>query len=351
MMPPGAFAFDPKANDEINALTYGDEWNQTVTYTVTDADGETATSILKLSATAKPLTFDLKPVGASVEEGSVQTYTVTASEPVKEETKVVFTLVPVGGADTNTNGTNTSDFAQGAFNPTTVTIPVGGTTATFNVAPRNDSVTELPESYTVRAVVAGVTLEQTGDVLDGTSAEVIGQTFMLTKGLDNVAGTSGNDTIIGSIDSGAGANAELNTLSSIDIINGGAGTDTLKVAHASGTVTLGSLSNVEIVEIDSADAAGMTVNSSSISGITNLNVVKAAGVVSATAGATTDVSVAMKSAGAAVGVVGGNNVTVKLTDVAAAADAVTIGAGTAPKGDVVVEMTGKAYTTAAATPR
>lgn len=40
---------------------------------------------------------------------------------------------------------------------------------------------------------------------------------MLTKGLDNVAGTAGNDTIIGSIDSASGGNVELNTLSSIDI--------------------------------------------------------------------------------------------------------------------------------------
>ncbi|HQT03436.1 MAG TPA: hypothetical protein PLU46_00450 [Thiotrichales bacterium] len=171
----------------------------------------------------------------------------------------------------------------------------------------------------------------------------------LTKGLDNPAATSGNDTFIGAIDNVA--NSELNTLSSQDIINGGAGIDTLKIAHGgtAATTTLGNLSNVEIVEVDSSSTGGVTVNSVATTGVTNLNVVKAAGAVSATAGDTTDVSVAMKSAGNTVGVVGGKNVTVKLSDVAATADVVTIGAGTAPKGDVVVEMTGKAYTTAAAT--
>ena len=118
--------------------------------------------------------------------------------------------------------------------------------------------------------------------------------------------------------------------------------DTLKIVSATGTLTLPTISNVEVIEAQSL--AGLTINTSTVAGLTNLNVTKvgAAGVVAATAAATTDVSVAMKAAGAAVGVVGGKNVTVKLTDVAAAADVVTVGA-TAPKGDVVVEMTGKAY--------
>ena len=50
---------------------------------------------------------------------------------------------------------------------------------------------------------------------------------MLTKGLDNYQGTAGNDTIIGSVDDN---NAELNTMSTLDVVNGGAGVDTLKVA-------------------------------------------------------------------------------------------------------------------------
>ncbi len=168
---------------------------------------------------------------------------------------------------------------------------------------------------------------------------------MLTKGLDNIQGTSGNDTIIGSIDNTTGT--ELNTLSALDIINGGAGTDTLKIAHTDDTktaaaVTLGNLSNVEIVTIESAGTKGMTVDASTVSGITNLNVTKALGDVKATAGATTDINATLQAAGAKVDAIGGNNVTVKLTDVAANTNNITVGTGTASKGDVVVEATAKA---------
>lgn len=201
---------------------------------------------------------------------------------------------------------------------------------------------------TLQGVVANVTADPASvEAAKEASQSGNGKTFMLTKGLDNVLGTAGNDTIIGSVEAPA-VNAELNTLSALDIINGGAGVDTLKIATNLATaVPLANVSNVEIVEVQGA--IGVTVDTSTLTGVTNLNVTKAAGVIAATAGATTDVSVALKSAGAAVGVVGGKNVAVKLSDVAAAADVVTIGAGTAPKGDVVVEMTGKAYTTASAT--
>lgn len=165
---------------------------------------------------------------------------------------------------------------------------------------------------------------------------------MLTKGLDNYQGTSGNDTIIGSIATTAGQE-ELNTLSSLDLVNGGAGVDTLKISTADSnkTVTLPNLSNVEIIELQGSGTGGTTtINTTTVTGLTDLKVTKMAEILAATAGATTNVAVEMKAANKAVGVVGGNNVTVKLTDVTTINDAVTIGAGTAAKGDVVVEMTG-----------
>lgn len=160
---------------------------------------------------------------------------------------------------------------------------------------------------------------------------------MLTKGLDNVPGTSGNDTIIGSLDAGV----ELNTLSPLDIINGGAGVDTLKIADNVGAaIALPNVSNVEIIEVQAVGAAN--IDTSATAGVTNLNVTKAAGAVSATGAATTDVSVDVKAAAAATAVVGGNNVTVKVADVAAAGNTIAVGTGTAPKGDVVVEASAKA---------
>ena len=173
---------------------------------------------------------------------------------------------------------------------------------------------------------------------------------MLTKGLDNVPGTSGNDTIIGSIDTAAGGstpNAELVTLTSSDIINGGAGVDTLKIAHSGtqNTTTLGNLSNVEIVEIESSSTGGVTVDSSNVAGVTNLNVTKAAGAVSATGAATTDVSVKLDApATIPVTVNGGNNANVTLTGAGAAGtlNAITVGNTKAAQGDVTVAVTNAA---------
>lgn len=191
--------------------------------------------------------------------------------------------------------------------------------------------------------------------LDATVNQSIGAgqtatTYALTKGLDNIPGTSGNDVIVGSIDNTA-AGVELNTLSSIDIINGGAGVDTLKIAHASSTdgkIALGNLTNVEVVEITSAytdggAGLGVDVDATGVAGLTDLNVVRAADAVKATAAATTNVGVSMKDA-AAVGsitVIGGKNVNVATTD---SVSAINVGAGAAadPAGAVTVSATGAA---------
>lgn len=171
---------------------------------------------------------------------------------------------------------------------------------------------------------------------------------LLTKGLDNIAGTSGNDTIIGSVDATAGT--ELNTSSPIDVVNGGAGTDTFKISAvtALATANLPSLSNVEIIEASGANS--VTLDTSAIAGVTNLNVIKAGGAVSATAAATTDISVALKDA-AAIGTVaaaGGKDVTVTLTDAQSAVN-VGVGAAADAAGNVTISATGAAVTNAAAT--
>lgn len=181
-------------------------------------------------------------------------------------------------------------------------------------------------------------------VISATPGGTTGQTFMLTKGLDNVPGTSGNDTIIGSVATG---NAELLTLSALDIINGGAGVDTLKVATDGTAVSLANMTAVEIVEIESAAAVSTDVSANA--DVTNLNVTKAAGAVTVTAGAAADVAVTIKDNTAAVSghtVDGGKNVNFTLTDAGSAAatpDTIAIGGTTAAKGDVVVNVTGKAY--------
>jgi len=81
---------------------------------------------------------------------------------------------------------------------------------------------------------------------------VPGQTFTLTKGVDDLGGTAGNDTIIAAID----GNAESNTLNTGDVIDGGVGTDTLNLtigANLNPTVTV---KNVEVLEVRNAAVGG-----------------------------------------------------------------------------------------------
>lgn len=196
-------------------------------------------------------------------------------------------------------------------------------------------------------ILAGVTSDATTVTaaeasIDGTSAA--GQTYTLTKGLDNVPGTSANDTIIGSVTAAGGT--DLDTLSSLDIINGGAGTDTLKVATSKAAFDLPNLSNVEIIEVEAT--AGATVNTSAVAGVTNLNITKhGSAKVDATAAATTDIAVTVKEDNVAASTLahvinGGKNVTVTATDMGAAAtqDTISVGATTAAAGTVVVNSTG-----------
>lgn len=287
-----------------------------------------------------PITYTLTYSADSVHEGEANTFTVTASAPVDADTTVTFQLVA---------GTATlADFNAGSFNPQTATILAGETTAEVSFTSITNDGTELAETYSVSASVGG---ESVGSVdvtlLDGSIGA--GQTFTLTTGLDIIPGmngsngntvTSGDDTIIGVIDTGTPANSTLNAT---DIIDAGEGINTLRVVAA------GALTTAQIPVVDNIDtmtvsgSAAVTLDTTSQVGLTDLMLTKAGAAVSLTAAATTDVDVTMKAAGAAVDVIGGNNVNVALTDVAAAADVITIGA-TAPAGAVTVSTAGKALT-------
>ena len=200
------------------------------------------------------------------------------------------------------------------------------------------------------AAIAPAALANTVNKVAQTGLAQEGTTYTLTKGLDSITGTSGNDTIVGSIDLGTGSgstatpgNAELNTLNNVDVINGGTGTDTFRIAHASGDITLGNVSNVEIIEIASAAVAGVDVNTSTIAGVTDLNIVKSAGATTATAANTTDVDVSMVDS-AAVGTVtvkGAKDVNVVLTN---AVSDIKVGAAgdIDPTGAISITATGAA---------
>lgn len=167
-----------------------------------------------------------------------------------------------------------------------------------------------------------------------------GTTTVLAKGLDNLTGTNGDDTFIGAIDDG---NAELNTLSSLDIVTGGAGNDTLKIAHGgtAATTNVGNLTSIETITVESAATNGLTIDTTSTTGVTKLNIVKAVNDVSATAAATTDIAATLKQGSFDVSLQGGKNVVATITD-SNNGGVVNVGTTTQAAGTVTVSATGAA---------
>lgn len=203
-------------------------------------------------APGAPLSFELTATNDSVLEGQALTYTVTASEPLSEDTVISFNVEPSNttAANQGTNDTNLNDFAPGSFNPVNVTILEGGTTATFEVTPANDGITELPENFTVTAEVNGETLSASTQLLDGAGS------FVLTVDADNFVGTGVND-VFSAIPAQDGASNLIDTLQDVDVLDGGKGVDTLNatlVGDPDGTIAP-SLTSVEEVFARFAGAA------------------------------------------------------------------------------------------------
>lgn len=242
-------------------------------------------------------------------------------------------MLASAGAPGNTDGERLDN--QAAFAVQSILDGVPEATATAQLA----NITS--DDATVTAATAAVS---------GSAGGVLGSTFTLTTGANTFTGTTNNDTFKAGIDvvidPATGTQTNVDTLQAVDTLVGGTGTDTLNYTTA-GTVALGSISEIEVMNVESL--AGLTINTSAITDLTNLNITKVgtAGAIVATAAGTTDVNVTMAAKGAAVGIVGGNDVNVALTGIAAAADVVTIGTGTNPTGAVTVSMTGAAYTTTA----
>lgn len=145
------------------------------------------------------------------------------------------------------------------------------------------------------------------------------KTFNLTKGLDNLVGTAGDDTFSGSRDKEA--SNDLNTASNIDTVDGGAGTgDKFKLSSTLdlATTDLPIISNIEILEITGAKS--VVLDTTGISGLTTLTINKAGtGTDTSTTPTTTIYSTVKASSTTSVNisgstdkieVKGGNNVTV-----------------------------------------
>jgi hypothetical protein len=139
------------------------------------------------------------------------------------------------------------------FSTLTADATWGASATAFNTKVAN------AEAY---AAVAANTTNQSFDSTSGTTT--VGQTFTLTTGVDNIAGTAGDDTII------ADNTGVTKTLSVADQLNGGAGTDTLKVYLAAADTATGqpTLTSIEEVYIN----GGAVVAYTAATGTTKLSI-------------------------------------------------------------------------------
>ncbi|MDX9962518.1 hypothetical protein [Desulfobacter postgatei] len=168
---------------DINAATDVPELSDTVATNVALIEAADEGEVISFPpyGGSAPQVFTLTPDAAAINEGSTLTFTVTAANPVTEDTVVTFDVIPTfleGSASTDitdsnagTTGTNLNDFATGSLTRT-ATIAAGTTTATFTVTPNNDCITELSEGFFVKATVNGQELMVDATLLDGAAAGI-----------------------------------------------------------------------------------------------------------------------------------------------------------------------------------
>lgn len=97
----------------------------------------------------------------------------------------------------------------------------------------------------------------------GSAVATTGTTFTLAEGLDNVTGTTNNDTVLGLVD------GTDNTFTLGDTIDGGAGTDTLRITtdQAAISVAAATISNVEELFINSDGTGAVAATTANLNNV------------------------------------------------------------------------------------
>jgi hypothetical protein len=232
---------------------------------------EEEATLVSDAANAEDYTFATYTItgAAKAEEGAAYTVTVALSAALATDLAVTFALKPGDAAAGNagSGNANLNDFAQGAFNPSVLTIPAGQTSVTYTVTPLNDKLTELPEAFSVDVSFSSgsVTVAESLAVtlLDAGGSTIMGETFTLTVDQDDLTGTAGNDVFIAGAAQSDGV--LTNTLQSIDRVDGGAGTDTLRatIVDNDGDTIKPVLTNIEIIEVRATSAETLDLGGSS----------------------------------------------------------------------------------------
>ena len=189
------------------ALTQGQSYVETFTYTVTDEEGQSDTATLHLT---------INGVAGTVISGS-GTLQGTAFDDVITGGSGHDTLLGLGGNDRLIGGTGTADEMFGGTGDDTYVVSNSGDTIVENAGEGIDTVETALGAFNQRANVEHLTYTGTGAFIG--SGNGLDNIIRGGVGADTLIGNGGNDTLYG----GAGA---ANTLI------GGTGDDTYVVSNA-----------------------------------------------------------------------------------------------------------------------
>ena len=135
-----------------------------------------------------------------------------------------------------------------------------GNTDATDIAAKLNSIDTANPAVKSNVLNDVISIADSGDAIK-TNPPTTGQTFTLTTGLDNIVGTSGDDTI----------NATHNTVTLGDVIDGAGGNDTLYVGDTGSTsgvnFNLATIKNIENLTYQAANNAANTLNLTGLSGL------------------------------------------------------------------------------------
>ena len=203
-----------------------------------------------------------------VTEGSNVTFTITSNTAVSADTTFSWTVIgDTNGGTVDKAGTSDIDVLSG-----TATIASGSTSTTFNVTPTTDAVVEGIEGIKVSVFDSSSNAISSSKILvDNGGSSATSATFILTTGVDNFTGRSGNDSFDATT---------LASLNDYDVLDGGDGTDTLTVkiaTVASGQTIIPQFTNIENIQVTNETAvdsiADDDVLSISTAGLTGIKTV------------------------------------------------------------------------------
>lgn len=141
-------------------------------------------------------------------------------------------------------------------------------------------VTSNPATMLTAGDVAAQVQSKIADQGDAVAGQTSGKTFTLTASADNFTGTSGNDTFNANVVAGASGVADVETLTSLDVLAGGEGVDVLNYTTVGGAaLPAATISGIETINVVSGGAVTADVSGANITGVTTLTAKAAAGAV------------------------------------------------------------------------